>query len=134
MLEPTVVEYPRGQEILARFPDAELLEVESHWRIPGLHGNPGNVADWNRIKRTHLVLGTLRSPRIRPNGRSSDFIAPSAANGCAMSCAYCYVPRRKGFANPITVFVNVDQMLAFIARHAARQGPKAEPNQVDPAS
>src|SRR5215204_2152549 len=88
-------------------PGAELEEVASHWQIPELHGNPGSVSDWNRIKRTHLVLGTLKSPRIRPNGRSSDFIAPSAANGCAMSCAYCYVPRRKGFANPITVFANI---------------------------
>jgi spore photoproduct lyase len=130
-LEPHVPHTARGAEILARFPGAERIEVPSHWRIEGLHGNPGNVADWNRIKRTTLVLGTLKSPRIRPNGRSSDFIAPSQANGCAMACAYCYVPRRKGFANPITAFVNIEQVLAAIERHAARQGPKPEPNQCD---
>ena len=132
-VEPGVEDLPRGAEVLARFPDATRVQVDSHWRIPGLHGNPGNVADWNRIKRTTLVLGTLKSPRIRPNGRSSDFIAPSQANGCAMACAYCYVPRRKGFANPITVFANVDKVLATLERHAARQGMKVEPNQVDPA-
>jgi spore photoproduct lyase family protein len=131
-VEPAAAALERGREVLARFPDAERVEVASHWLIPGLHGNAGNVAEWNRIKRTHLVLGTLKSPRIRPNGRSSDFIAPSQANGCAMSCAYCYVPRRKGFANPITVFANIEQILRATERHVARQGPKPAANQCDP--
>ena len=45
----------------------------------------------------------------------------------------CYVPRRKGYANPITVFANVGRIAGTVERHAARQGPKATPNQVDPA-
>ena len=131
-VEPAAAELERGRQVLARFPGAELVEVASHWLIPGLHGNAGRVADWNRVKRTQLVLGTLKSPRIRPNGRSSDFIAPSHANGCAMSCAYCYVPRRKGFANPITVFANIEQVLGVVERHVLRQGRKPAPNQCDP--
>jgi spore photoproduct lyase family protein len=133
-LEPAVPEFPRGREILARFPDAERVEVPSHWNIPGLHGNAGLVGDWVRVKRDVLVLGVRKSLACRPNGRSADFIAPSAANGCAMACAYCYVPRRKGYANPITTFVNVEQIVAFLRRHAERQGPKPRPNQVDAAA
>ena len=132
-LEPAAEAHPRGREILARFPDAERVSVRSHWQIPELHGNAELADDWNRIKRTTLVLGARKSMASRPNGRSADFVGPGASNGCAMACAYCYVARRKGFANPITVFVNNDQILAFLARHAARQGPKLEPNQVDPA-
>ena len=132
-VQPAALGHERGREILARFPDAERVEVPSHWNIPGLHGNAGLVEDWVRVKRQSLVLGVLSSPRVRPNGRSADFIAPSHANGCAMSCAYCYVPRRKGYANPITVFANVDRILGAVERHAAKQGPKATPNQVDPA-
>lgn len=132
-LEPAVPEHARGREILARFPDAERIEVASHWRIPALHGDAGRVKDWVRVKRDVLVLGVRKTMEIRPNGRSADFIAPSQANGCAMACAYCYVPRRKGFANPITTFVNIARILDALARHAAAQGPKAEANQVDPA-
>jgi spore photoproduct lyase len=69
---------------------------------------------------------------MRPNERSSNFIAPSTSNGCAMACAYCYVPRRKGYANPITVFVNIEQICAALARHASRQGVKRTADQVDP--
>ncbi|HWI08594.1 MAG TPA: spore photoproduct lyase family protein, partial [Solirubrobacteraceae bacterium] len=50
------------------------------------------------------------------------------------ACAYCYVPRRKGFANPITTFVNIEAICRAIERHAARQGPKPAPNQCDPAN
>jgi spore photoproduct lyase family protein len=131
-LEPAAEAHPRGRQILARFPDAERVPVRSHWQIPELHGNAELADDWNRVKRTTLVLGARKSMASRPNGRSADFVGPGASNGCAMACAYCYVARRKGFANPITVFVNNDQILAFLARHAARQGSKPGPNQVDP--
>ncbi|KAF3886690.1 MULTISPECIES: spore photoproduct lyase family protein [Nostocales] len=130
--EPAVKDCARGQEILAQYPDAKLIEVASHWKIPELHGNSESVEDWNRIKRNVLVLGVKKSIQSRPNCRSSDFIAPSHANGCAMACAYCYVARRKGYANPITTFVNIEQITRYIERHANKQGIKQEPNQVDP--
>ena len=131
-VEPAAAALPRGREILGRFPDAEIIEVESHHRIPELYGDETNVARWVRIKTEALVLGVKKSLTARPNGRSADFIAPSTANGCAMACAYCYVPRRKGYSNPITVFANIDKIIGYIRRHAARQGDKTVPNQVDP--
>jgi spore photoproduct lyase family protein len=130
--EPDITRFARAREILARWPDAELVEVPSHQGIPGLHGNEGNVDRWVRVKAETLVLGEKKSLSARRNGRSADWIAPSTSNGCAMACAYCYVPRRKGFANPITVFVNIEQVLGSLERHAGRQGVKPEPNQCDP--
>ncbi len=87
-----------------------------------------------RIKRSTLVLGVKKGLASRPNGRSAHFIAPSSSNGCAMACAYCYVPRRKGYANPITLFVNTDGIGRAIARHAAAQGPLPAPDQIDDRS
>ncbi|MYR42922.1 spore photoproduct lyase family protein [Streptomyces sp. SID5910] len=130
--EPAAAASPRGRQILARFPGARVIEVGSHWRIPGLHGNEGNVERWVRVKGETLVLGEKKTMATRPNGRSADWIAPGASNGCAMACAYCYVPRRKGYANPVTVFTNIDRVVAHLGRHIARLGPKTEPNQCDP--
>ncbi len=130
--EPEARTSLRGQEILARFPAAEVHEVASHWQIPELHGNAGNVERWVRVKSETLVLGVKKSLSARPNSRSSDFIAPSTSNGCAMACAYCYVPRRKGFANPITVFTNIDRITRYLRGHVSRQGAKPVPDQVDP--
>ncbi|GAB7191919.1 spore photoproduct lyase family protein [Kineococcus sp. NUM-3379] len=132
--EPAALASPRGRQVRERFPAAEVVEVASHWNIPELHGNAGNVERWVRVKTEDLVLGVKKSLAARPNGRSADFIAPSSANGCAMACAYCYVPRRKGYANPITVFTNIEEITAYLERHIRRQGPKAEPNQCDPAA
>ncbi len=133
-LEPAAAALPRGQQVLARWPGAERVEVASHWKIPELAGDESNVARWVRIKTEALVLGVKKSLSARPNGRSSDFIAPSTANGCAMACAYCYVPRRKGFSNPVTVFANIEQITGYLERHVRRQGTKPEPDQVDPVS
>ncbi|MDX6763126.1 spore photoproduct lyase family protein [Streptomyces sp. F8] len=132
--EPAAAASPRGRQVLARYPDAEIVPVDSHWRIPDLHGNEGNVDRWVRIKTETLVLGEKKTLTTRPNGRSADWIAPGPANGCAMACAYCYVPRRKGYANPVTVFTNIERTIAHLSRHIARLGPKPEPNQCDPAA
>jgi spore photoproduct lyase len=131
LYEPTVLNYQRGQGILSRFPEAEKVEVSSHWSIPDLHGNQELVDDWVRVKRDILVLGVRKSLPVRVNGRSGDFIAPGPANGCAMACVYCYVPRRKGYANPITTFVNIEDIKRAIQRHAAKQ-PTKQPLQTDP--
>jgi spore photoproduct lyase family protein len=131
-LEPDVLKYERGREILARFPDAERVEVKSHTKIPPLYNDAASAEDWLRIKREVLVLGVKKGLQMRPNGRSADFIAPSSSNGCAMACSYCYVPRRKGYANPISVFVNVGQVTAAIRKHADALGLKTVPNTVDP--
>ena len=131
-LETGIERFPRARQVLDRFAAAERIEVPSHQAIPGLHGNAGNVEDWVRIKQEVLVLGEKKSLSARRNERSSDWIAPSTANGCAMACSYCYVPRRKGYANPITVFANIEQIGRYLERHAARQGPKPRPNQCDP--
>ncbi|KNC18407.1 radical SAM protein [Arthrobacter sp. RIT-PI-e] len=130
-VEPAAAALPRGQEILARWPEADVVEVASHWRIPELSGDEANVSRWVRIKTEALVVGVKKSLTAKPNGRSADFIAPSTANGCAMACAYCYVPRHKGYSNPITVFANIDQISGYLERHVARQGMKLEPNQCD---
>jgi spore photoproduct lyase family protein len=48
-----------------------------------------------------------------------------------MACAYCYVPRRKGYANPISIFVNIEDACRAIRRHAERQGTLPNPDQID---
>jgi spore photoproduct lyase family protein len=130
--EPNVADYARGREVLGRFPDAERVEVPSHWNIPELHGDAGGAGEWAKNKKTVLVLGVKKGLGVRSFYRSADFIAPSLANGCAMACGYCYVGRRKGYANPITTFVNSDEVLDAVERHAAGQGFKFEPTQADP--
>lgn len=131
-LEPEVYKYERGREILEKYSGAKLIEVDSHWKIPELFGFEGSVNDWIHNKRSVLILGIKKSLSARPNSRSSHWVAPSESNGCTMSCSYCYVPRRKGFANPITVFVNIEQIMGYLHRHAIRQGPKTEPDLIDP--
>ncbi|MFI6335120.1 spore photoproduct lyase family protein [Streptomyces sp. NPDC050535] len=130
--EPEALNSPRGRQIMARLPGVRVTEVAGHWRIPSLHGNDGNIARWVRVKTETLVLGVKHTLTTRPNGRSADWIAPGPSNGCAMACAYCYVPRRKGYANPITLFTNIEAITAHVRRHVRAQGPKTEPNQCDP--
>jgi spore photoproduct lyase family protein len=118
--------------ILSRFPGAKEISVPSHWQIPELNLDPEQTDDWFRNKREILVIGMKKGLACRENGRSTDFIAPSQSNGCTLGCSYCYVNRRKGYANPITVFANIGEIVSAIWHHAKKLGPKQEPNQCDP--
>ena len=91
--------------------------------------------EWLTVKREVLVLGIIKTLTNTPNGRSTDFIAPSTANGCLSACQYCYVGRRKSTAvagsNPLTVFLNINGIINSIKGHAKGLGGKTS-NQCDP--
>lgn len=115
----------RGRAICDRFPDAEILQIKQHNRLPDL-----GLAHF-KAKSDLLVLGTLKTLDCRYSGRSSDFIAPSLSNGCLAGCTYCYVDRHKS-VNPITLFTNVDAILDTVDRHASAQPWPRKPEQTDP--
>ncbi len=117
--EPATLNYLRGQEIFARYPDAERIEVASHWNIPELHRNESLVEDWNKVKRDVLVLGVKKTLKCTPFYRSCDFVAPSHANGCTMACVYCLaadtlISTPRG-PIPIDSISNDDEVLAYDA-------------------
>lgn len=115
--DPEALKFERGKEVFQQYEKVEHVAVNSHWRIEELNENPEMVKQWNKVKTNVLVLGVKTAIASRPNSRSTDWIAPSHASGCAMACAYCYVARRKGYANPITVFANINKIIAHIQRN-----------------
>lgn len=129
--KPSVVLYTaeamneQGEAILAQYPDAEALQITQHNRLPELGMNHF------KVKSDVLVLGTLKTQACKWSGRSSDYIAPSLANGCFAGCAYCYVDRHKP-VNPITLFTNVDEITQTIDMHVNSLAWPKQVNQTDP--
>ncbi|GAB4026139.1 spore photoproduct lyase family protein [Spirosoma gilvum] len=114
----------RGEAVLAKFPEAEALEIKQHNRLPDLGMNHF------KIKSNVLVLGRLKSQDIKWSGRSADYIAPSLANGCFGGCTYCYVDRHKT-VNPITLFTNVEENLVSVNQHVMTLPWPKVPNQTE---
>lgn len=67
----------------------------------------------------------------KPNGRSSDFIAPNLATGCELACSYCYVARHRAYGNPLEQYTNLDYIWKSVHAHHSALPPKT-PNQCDP--
>ena len=53
--------------------------------------------------------------KIRPSGRSTDFIAPSFGHGCLYNCSYCYMKRHK--PEGLTIATNPMDILTAINNH-----------------
>ena len=127
-VNPTTIFYTpdalneRGMKVLLSHPEAEREEISQHNRLPLLED--GHY----KVKSNVLVLGRLKTLVCRESGRSSDFIAPSLANGCVGACAYCYVDRNKR-VNPITLFTNTEEILSAVDKHVRKQSWPKVPNQ-----
>lgn len=70
-----------------------------------------------------------KSMKIRPSGRSSDFISPSFGFGCLLECTYCYMKRHKPVG--LDYATNVNEILDEINRHSLFANVK-KPNQTHP--
>ena len=66
--------------------------------------------------------------KIRPSGRSSDFISPSFGYGCLLECSYCYMKRHK--PKGLDYAKNINQILDEINAHALF-AVVDKPNQTD---
>lgn len=67
-----------------------------------------------------------KSMKIRPSGRSTDFISPSFGHGCLYNCTYCYMKRHK--PEGLSIARNTDEILEAIQFHRDGLGDKI-PNQ-----
>lgn len=71
---------------------------------------------------------TRKTFKIRPSGRSSDFISPSFGFGCLLECSYCYMKRHK--PKGLDYATNINQILDEINAHALFAVVE-KPNQTD---
>ena len=69
---------------------------------------------------------TRKTFKIRPSGRSTDFISPSFGYGCLYNCSYCYMKRHKD--KGLDVATNTGDILTAINNHAYFT-PVDKPNQ-----
>lgn len=76
-----------AKTIAFQYEGASIVGVDSHWKIPQLHNM--DPSTWMKTKRDYLVIGVKKTLKQQKNGRSSDYIAASHANGCASGCSYC---------------------------------------------
>jgi len=53
--------------------------------------------------------------KIRPSGRSTDFISPSFGHGCLYNCSYCYMKRHK--PEGLSIATNPMDILTAINNH-----------------
>lgn len=58
-----------------------------------------------------------KTMKIRPSGRSTDFISPSFGHGCLYNCTYCYMKRHK--RTDVDIATNVGDILTEINSHVA---------------
>ncbi len=72
---------------------------------------------------------TRKTMKIRPSGRSSDYITPSFGFGCLLDCTYCYMKRHK--PHGLDYATNTNQILDEINNHILFADVQ-KPNQTHP--
>ena len=114
-----------AERLLALFPDAERLDAldRTHMQLSGLLPR-GDAARREAGRRT-LVLGIIGNPlrQSRETGICCpNYLHVSPTAYCSYACAYCYLAGSCStvVAPVVKVFVNLEDVLAAIARRARR--------------
>jgi len=68
-----------------------------------------------------------KSMKIRPSGRSTDYISPSFGHGCLYDCSYCYMKRHKH--TDLSIAKNPGEILTAINSHVYFMTDVVKPNQ-----
>ena len=84
-----------------------------------------------QAKKSNLSSRQRKGLVCRPNGRSTDFIAPNLATGCELGCSYCYVARHRDYGNPLEQYTNRAEIFKSVLDHYVTL-PAKPPNQCDP--
>jgi spore photoproduct lyase len=90
-----------------------------------------SYTEFVKLKKSLASVKERKTCIVRENGRSADFVAPSLANGCGLSCSYCFVARHRTFSNPIERYTNLDDIWKSVYVHWLKL-PSKTPNQCDP--
>ena len=113
------------ERLFALFPNAERIEAldRTHMQLGGLLPK-GDAARREAGRRT-LVLGTLATPLRQSRERNivcPNYLHFSPTAFCHYSCTYCYLAGSCStlVAPVVKIFLNLEDVLAAIARRAAR--------------
>lgn len=111
--------YSLGKQLIERYSGlgAEIIEVESHNKIPETRAMPGSR--FPKMK-DYLVLGIRKSLTHRKNNKTSDFLVPYTSSGCAAMCLYCYLVCTYYNCSYLRVFVNRQQMMKKLKESAEK--------------
>lgn len=108
--EPGALEYPLGQELVAKFQGLGIPVVAtgSHNRVSGIPGkNPPQA--YREGKRT-LVIGVRKGLTFQTCKPSAHYQLPLVTS-CPGMCEYCYLNTTLGKKPYIRVYVNLEEIL-----------------------
>lgn len=80
--------------------------------------------EYFQLKKAGYSERKRKDLSIKVNGRSADFIIPSAFRSCDYSCVYCYAARNRPQGNSVEVYTNISEIIEAVRVHASKLPPK----------
>lgn len=115
-IEHAAMEFPQGIALYNKYnQNAEIHWIEAHQKIEELRVEP--YSEFTKLKQ-YLIIGTRKSLTHQENNKTSDFLVPYTSSGCSAFCMYCYLVCHYFTSSYLRVFVNREQMMEKLKKHA----------------
>ena len=119
IFEPDALNYSLGRKLHNHFNNLGIKIITAS--IQNVHRNiPGKIEKetYAAAKKT-LVVRPKKSLAFDICRPSADYEFPLVTN-CPGSCEYCYMQTTQGKKPYLTVYVNIDEILAAVIKHIAK--------------
>lgn len=100
-----------------KFKNDKWVRIESHNNIPEMRARENK--DFAKMK-DDIVIGVRKTHKYTENNKISDYLVPYTSSGCSAMCLYCYLVCNYNKCSYLRLFVNREEMLARIIRHASQ--------------
>lgn len=117
--EPAALTYELGDMLKQKYPEIPWIPIESHNKIDQLRTNSNK--EFAAMKQ-HLIIGIRKTHRYVENHKISDFLVPYTSSGCTAMCLYCYLVCNYNKCSYLRLFVNREEMMTKLLRHAEKSG------------
>ena len=115
--------YPLYNMLREKFACKEWIAIESHHNIENLRKMDNSA--FAQMKR-YLIIGTRKTHNYVKNEKVSDYLVPFTSTGCSAMCLYCYLVCNFNKCSYLRLFVNREQMMDKLLKHAKKEGATYE--------
>ncbi|BCN31929.1 SPL family radical SAM protein [Anaeromicropila herbilytica] len=113
--EPSALQYELGKQLEEKYKQIEWIPIDNHNNIPELRNNENS--EFAKMKR-YIIIGTRKTHKYVTNQKVSDYLVPYTSSGCSAACLYCYLVCNYNKCSYLRLFVNREQMLERLMKHA----------------
>lgn len=115
--EEEAEKYELFKKLSEKFKNDKWIIIKSHNNIAEMQSKDNSEF---AAMKNNIIIGIRKTHKYVENNKISDYIVPYTSSGCSAMCLYCYLVCNYNKCSYLRLFVNREEMMSRLMRHASQ--------------